>query len=110
VLAALLGGLAAALLLRGIREPAPSVGALWPDRSGRRRVLGLALLLVGWVALVEAAGYLLTTALFVALMLRGLGGRGWGMSVAVSLAAAGGSYLLFARWLAVSLPRGALLP
>jgi hypothetical protein len=32
------------------------------------------------------------------------------MSVAVSLAAAGGSYLLFARWLAVSLPRGALLP
>jgi hypothetical protein len=86
------------------------VGALWPDRSGRRRVLGLALLLVGWVALVEAAGYLLTTALFVALMLRGLGGRGWGMSVAVSLAAAGGSYLLFARWLAVSLPRGALLP
>jgi hypothetical protein len=66
--------------------------------------------LIGYVLVVETAGYLLTTAALFLVMLHWIGRRGWAVTLTVALLASGGSYLLFARWLMVSLPGGAWAP
>ncbi len=109
-IAALLAALTLALLLRALTRPGPALGSLWPDRAGAARAVALGAALLGYVALVETAGYLLTTALLFVLMLRGLGRQRWSVALPISGAAAAGSWLLFHRWLLVKLPAGVLLP
>jgi putative tricarboxylic transport membrane protein len=109
-LAFLLAVLAALLLVRGCRARAGSAAGLWSDRAGLARVGGTMAALIGYVLVVETAGYLLTTAALFLVMLRWIGRQGWVVTLTVALLASGGSYLLFARWLLVSLPGGAWAP
>lgn len=109
-LAILMAVLAALLLVQGCRTHAGSVAGLWADRAGLFRVGGMLAALVGYVLIVETAGYLLTTAALFLVALRWIGRRSWLATVAVAVIATGGSYLLFARWLMVSLPGGAWAP
>ena len=82
--------------------------AAWPDAAGWRRVaLMLGALAVAFVAL-KTLGFVVTTALFVAVVIFGLGVRSWIMLTAVPLLAAIGLYLVFAVWLSVPLPKGVL--
>jgi hypothetical protein len=109
-LAILVGVLASVLLLRGAVAEAPSVGELWPQRSGVQRVALMIGALLGYVATLETAGYVLSTAGLFIILLRWVGRQSWLVTLAVTVLAAGGSYLLFARWLLVSLPAGLWAP
>jgi putative tricarboxylic transport membrane protein len=109
-LALLTGALAALLAIRGLRTGAPDVRTLWPDRAGLARVAGMVAVLLGYLVALEPAGYLLTTAGLFLVLLRWVGRCSWLVTLSVALLAAGGSYLLFARWLMVSLPAGLFAP
>lgn len=109
-LALVMAVLAALLFVSGCRTRAGSAAGLWSDRAGLARVGGTLAALIGYVLVVETAGYLLTTTALFLVMLRWIGRRGWAVTLTVALLASGGSYLLFARWLLVSLPGGTWVP
>lgn len=109
-LAVLMALLAVLLIVRGCLTRAPASADLWSDRAGVARVGGMLATLVGYVFVVEAVGYIPTTAALFLVMLRWIGRQGWGVTLTVAVLASGGSYLLFARWLAISLPSGAWTP
>jgi putative tricarboxylic transport membrane protein len=80
----------------------------WPERRGWRRIgLMLGALAVS-LLLLEKLGFLVTTALFMAVVIFGLGVRSWLMLASVPLLAAIGLYVVFAVWLSVPLPKGIL--
>jgi putative tricarboxylic transport membrane protein len=109
-LALLMAVLATFLFVSGCRARAGSAAGLWSDRPGLARVGGTLAALIGYILVVETAGYLLTTTALFLVMLRWIGRRGWAVTLTVALLASGGSYLLFARWLLVNLPGGAWTP
>lgn len=109
-LAVLTGGLALLLAIRGLRIEAQNVRALWPDRGGLARVVGMTAVLLGYLVALEPIGYLLTTAGLFLILLRWMGRCSWPATISVATLAAGGSYVLFARWLMVSLPAGLFAP
>lgn len=109
-LALLMAALGALLFVRGCRTRAGSVAGLWSDRTSLARVGGMLAALIGYVLVVETAGYLLTTAALFFVLLRWIGRQGWVVTLTVAVLASGGSYFLFARWLMVSLPGGAWAP
>ncbi len=106
----LLAALAVALLARGLRRAGPDLRAAWADRAGRHRLLLMSGALLGYVATVETAGYLVTTTGLFVVLVRWVGGRGWVTTLVVSVLAAAASHALFARTLGVSLPAGIWLP
>lgn len=109
-LALLTGALAAVLVVRGAAAEAPSASGLWPDRAGKSRVAIVLATLVGYAIALEPAGYLLASTGLFLVLLRWVGRRPWPETAGVTLLAAAGSYLLFARWLMVSLPAGLFAP
>lgn len=109
-LACLTGGLAALLAVRAMRGDGQDVRSLWPDRSGAIRVALLLAVVLGYVIALEPGGYLLVTACLFLVLLRWVGRRSWSETVGITLLVAAGSYLLFARWLMVSLPAGLFAP
>ena len=109
-LAALLAGLALALLLRGLVADPGGSALRWPERAGSRRVAAMLAALLGYVLILEPVGYLLATLALFLLLLRTVGRQGWPTTLAVALCAAFGSHLLFVRWLMVSLPAGVWAP
>ena len=109
-LAVLVAGLAATLLIRGAVVPAASVHGLWPERRGLLRVALMLAALLGYVGLLEQVGYVLTTTGLFVILLRWVGQQSWPITAVVAILAAGGSYILFARWLLVSLPAGLWAP
>jgi hypothetical protein len=109
-LALLLAGLSAALLIRGLRRPGADIASLWPDRQGAGRVALVGAALIGYVAVVDVTGYLLTTGALFLVIIRVLGGRSWTAAAVASAAGSAASYLLFARVLRVAVPAGIWLP
>jgi putative tricarboxylic transport membrane protein len=109
-LALLMALLAVLLIVRGCLTRASSSADLWSDRTGVARVGGMLATLVGYVFVVETVGYIPTTAALFLVVLRWIGRQGWGVTLTVAVLASGGSYLVFARWLAINLPSGAWTP
>ena len=97
------------LAVKGIRPRlAPQEGITWPEAAGWRRVgLMLGALAVS-LLLLEMLGFMLTTTLFMAVVVFGLGVRSWRMLASVPLLSAVGLYVIFAVWLRVPLPKGIL--
>ena len=97
------------LTAKGIRPRLALLEAIqWPEAAGWRRVrlmlgaLAVSLLLLEWL------GFLVTTTLFMAVVVFGLGVRSWRMLASVPLVSAIGLYVIFAVWLRVPLPKGIL--
>lgn len=105
-LAGLLLALGAVIFGRGLRPALAVRSQLWPEASGRRRVLLMVAGLLVFVAIVETVGYIGAMSGLFLLMLRVVAGRGWVLSASYSLAIAIGSWLFFARLLRVNLPMG----
>jgi hypothetical protein len=102
-----LAGLASVLLLRSLRQA--DAGEDWiPRREGLRRILMVLGVSVALVALLKVLGMVLGTFLFLAILVRYLGGHRWWVTLAVAAATAGFNWLVFARWLRVPFPEGAL--
>ena len=104
-----LGGAALALLAVILATQAALGRSTGTEAFGR---LGPpAVLVVGmgmYVAILEPLGYVLSTTLIAAVILRVLGVRLWRVLTVTSLALSVGTYLLFARVLGIDLPAGVL--
>ena len=96
------------LTVKGIRASlvTPEEEITWPEASGWRRV-GLVLgALAASLLLLEWLGFMVTTTLFMAVVVFGLGVRSWRILASVPLGSAVGLYMIFAVWLRVPLPKG----
>ncbi len=80
--------------------------AVWPkDINWKNLLLTLAALLV-YALILEKAGYVLTTFLFILFLSRAIEPQKWTVAFAGALATAGLSYLIFEVWLQTQLPDG----
>jgi putative tricarboxylic transport membrane protein len=96
-----------ALFLLGQALRSPLDAAAQP--SGRiAKVLGLLIVLSAYVLLLDPLGYPACTFLLVLFMLRAIDPQRWPLALGIAAITAAGSYLVFAVWLKVPLPRGPL--
>jgi putative tricarboxylic transport membrane protein len=72
------------------------------------KVTGLLLVLAAYTFLLDFLGYLFCTFLLVLFMLRVTDAQRWPVALGMALLTAVGSYVVFAIWLSVPLPRGPL--
>jgi len=80
-------------------------------QEGPGRIAKVALLLavlVAYTFLLDLLGYLLCTFFLVLFMLRAIDPQRWTVALGMAAVTAGGSYVVFAVWLSVPLPRGPL--
>jgi putative tricarboxylic transport membrane protein len=80
-----------------------------PKSSGR--IVKMALLLVvlaAYTFLLEPLGYMISTFLLVLFMLRAIDTQRWAVALGVAAVTSAGSYVVFAMWLSIPLPRGPL--
>jgi hypothetical protein len=105
-LTVLLAVFALAILVRGAIRAAPDLRAEWRDPRARRRLAVMAASLLGYVAVVDAVGFVLATFMLVVAMARPVGGRSWPLSLAFAAGTAACAWLLFVRLLRVNLPVG----
>ena len=70
------------------------------------KVAALLIVLAAYTFLLEPLGYMLSTFLLVLFMLRGIDPQRWTVALGVAAMTAIGSYVVFAIWLSVPLPRG----
>lgn len=78
---------------------------LWPERRDVLYLMG-AILASAW--LFERAGFLLTMAPFLGVLIKVLGKIGWPTAVVLALAGSVTAYVLFSRLLLIALPSGVL--
>jgi hypothetical protein len=80
-----------------------------PQTSGRiAKVTALLLVLTAYTFLFDFLGYLICTFVLVLFMLLATHRHPWPVALSVALLTAVGSYVVFALWLSVPLPRGPL--
>lgn len=99
----LMVGLALGVTAGAARGTSPE--PLWPDRRWRR-VVAVVLVLVLYAVALPRLGFVLTTAGALLALFRLAEPRGWAVALAGAAAGAGGSWLLFKRWLGAPLPAG----
>ena len=80
----------------------------WPDAINGRRVVVMFFTLGIYVAVLPWLGFLPATALFVLVLVRGLGTYSWAMSIVITGAIAIASHVVFKHWLGMPLPAGPL--
>jgi putative tricarboxylic transport membrane protein len=76
--------------------------------GGIAKVASLLIVLAAYTFLLEPLGYPLCTFLLVLFMLRATDPQRWTVALGMALITAVGSYIVFAVWLSVPLPRGPL--
>ena len=97
------------LAVKGIRPGLALQEAIpWPEAAGWRRVGLMFGGLAASLLLLEILGFMVTTTLFMAAVVFGLGVRSWRILASVPLVSAIGLYVIFAVWLRVPLPKGIL--
>jgi putative tricarboxylic transport membrane protein len=96
--------LALVLLTQALTRPSANQQA-----SGRiTKVTALLLVLAAYTLLLDLLGYLICTFFLVLFMLRATNPQRWSVALSMALLTAVGSYVVFAIWLSVPLPRGPL--
>jgi putative tricarboxylic transport membrane protein len=97
--------LALLLLFQALTSPS----SVARERSGRiAKVAALLVILAAYTSLLEPLGYPLCTFLLVLFMLRATDPQRWTVALGMAALTAIGSYVVFAIWLGVPLPRGPL--
>lgn len=97
--------LGALLLVGSLRARGPSIDWL-PDRTGMRRLAVVTGATIAFVALLAVLGMAVATALFIVVLVRGLGRHRWTVALAVAAGVAAINYLVFTYWLRVPFPVG----
>jgi putative tricarboxylic transport membrane protein len=97
--------LALILLAQALTRRSTAVG----KGSGRiAKVAALLIVLGTYIFLLDPLGYLLSTFLLVLFMLRAIDTQRWAVALGVAAVTSVGSYVIFAIWLSIPLPRGPL--
>ncbi|HEY3303853.1 MAG TPA: tripartite tricarboxylate transporter TctB family protein [Candidatus Binatia bacterium] len=99
--------LLAIVLMAQVLTSRSSTGQHTPGRIAK--VTALLLVLAAYALLLDFLGYLICTFFLVLFMLRATDPQRWAVALGMAAATALGSYVLFAIWLSVPLPRGTLL-
>lgn len=100
-----IAGLALVLLTQALTSGS---SASQPARGRIAKVVALLLALAAYTLLLDFLGYLICTFLLVLFMLRATNPHRWRIALSMALLTAVGSYVVFAIWLRVPLPRGPL--
>ena len=87
------------------KEFQQQIVVLWKGVAWHRPLV-IALLMVGYILVLERIGFLLSSLLIILIMLRGLERLSWIKAISVSFAASAVSYLLFGVLLSATLPKG----
>ena len=95
--------LALVLLFQALSSPS-SIVQQAPGRIAK--VALLLVVLIAYTFLLDSLGYLLCTFFLVLVMLRGIDPQRWPVALGMAAITAIGSYIVFAVWLSVPLPRG----
>jgi len=101
-----MAGLSLSIAAGGMRTTAASAVAAAPGRAAPVVAVIAALML--YALALERIGFLLCTLLFLVGLLGVLGRRNWLVAVAASACITAGSYLIFAKFLKITLPVGPL--
>jgi len=97
--------LATILLIQALNSRSSSAR----DESRRLvKVIVLLVILAAYTFLLDPLGYPICTFLLVLFMLRVLDPQRWRVALSIAVLTAAGSYVVFAVWLSVPLPRGPL--
>ena len=97
--------LATILLIQALKSHASTAR----DESGRiAKVVALLVVLAAYTFLLDPLGYPICTFLLVLFMLRVLDPQRWTVALSMAALTAVGTYVVFAIWLSVPLPRGPL--
>jgi hypothetical protein len=99
-----LGVVLVALALGHLTMRASVAGPAWPEPAAGRRVAALMLMLIGYVVVLPVVGFLVSTALFVLVVLRALRAGGWLRCLVLTVVIAAGCELVFRQWLGMPLP------
>jgi putative tricarboxylic transport membrane protein len=91
-----------------IRDPDNQKNLFGLKGGSRTRIVLTFLSLVAYTALLKKVGFIVTTFLFVFFLMKGISGKGWGLSLVVALAFSLFGYGLFSLLLGVLLPKGTL--
>jgi putative tricarboxylic transport membrane protein len=103
----ILAALAALLLSRAARDRHP--GPSWlPTGHGAARVGVVVVATAVFIGVMPVVGMTLGTALFMAVLLRGLEGHSWAATLGVSVGVAAANWAVFTWWLRVPFPLGVL--
>jgi putative tricarboxylic transport membrane protein len=96
----------ALVLLAQVLRSRSSADQRTPGRTAT--VTALLLVLAAYTLLLDSLGYLICTFFLVLFMLRATNPHRWRVALGMALLTAVGSYVVFAVWLSVPLPRGPL--
>jgi putative tricarboxylic transport membrane protein len=91
-----------------VRAWMPSSTPVEKGSGGIAKVAALLIVLGGYVFLLDPIGYLLSTFLLVLFMLRWIDPQRWPIALGMAAITSAGSYVVFAIWLSIPLPRGPL--
>lgn len=86
----------------------PPAAAPAADSAHNRTMLGMVVVMIGYIMLMDVAGYLPSTAVFFLLINRIAGFRSWLVNAGVSALMTAAFYLVFVEWLGIIFPRGLL--
>ena len=104
-ISAVLVSLALLLMLQALK---PGAGATQQGSGRIAKVIALLAVLAAYTFLLDPLGYPLCTFLLVLFMLRATDHQRWPVALGMAAVTAVGTYIVFAVWLSVPLPRGLL--
>jgi putative tricarboxylic transport membrane protein len=101
-----LGMLALLLFIQNIWLNKPKLAEEEKEKTNWRAILTVFASLFAYILLVNYLGFIITTILFVGILLKGIEKKGWFLATWVSLLLSFGSYIVFKVWLQSELPKG----
>jgi len=107
-----LGILAAVVFFQARRAASSTQEAkrpLWTNQGGMKKIVLMTLSLLAYTVGMEYLGFVISTFIFLVLILRIIERQRWGLVILESVLASGLSYLIFEIWLQAQLPRGIFL-
>jgi putative tricarboxylic transport membrane protein len=105
---ALIGILAAILLIQDLRSGRAATAEEVKEKVTWKSIALTLVYFLAYILLLEHMGYIIATALFVAIVLKSIEKKGWFLSSWVSLVMTLVSYYMFKVWLQADLPKGFL--
>lgn len=94
------------LLITAAKHPAQPETGSRAAKTHWRNVVPALISLILYILLLNPLGYVVTTCFFLLYLLKFIGGKRWGASIAISVMASVASYLVFKVLLEVRLPAG----
>ncbi len=101
-----LGILALLMIIQNIRLNKTNFTEEEKEKTNWKAIFTVFASLFSYILLLNYLGFIITTTLFVGILLKSIEKKGWFLTTWVSLVIAFGSYVVFKVWLQAELPKG----